>query len=80
MTALEAEKATVEKRLGALKAGKAKKITPEERAEVERAWKVSVGTAKRREVIAREMWKVIADVVPEREMREELRERFELDG
>ncbi|KAF1843896.1 Tat binding protein 1-interacting [Cucurbitaria berberidis CBS 394.84] len=78
--ALESEQVEILARLENLKAGKAKKVTEVERMDVERQWKKGVGVAKRREKIAREMWKLIADQLPDQELREELREAFDLDG
>jgi 26S proteasome regulatory subunit (ATPase 3-interacting protein) len=76
---LEAEKAEIETRLANLRAGKAKKVTAVERAEGEKAWRVSKAVRGRREKIAREMWKVIEEVVGEGERRGELREALGLD-
>lgn len=80
MQALESEKATIITRLDALRAGKAKKVTAKEREDVEREWKTLTSVAKKREGIAREMWKFIEDQLPDKEMREQLREAFDLDG
>ena len=55
-------------------------VTPAERQAIEQSWKKSVRTAKNREKIAREMWKIIADNLPDDEAREEHREMFDLDG
>ena len=55
-------------------------MTEEERESVQREWKKCMGVARKRERIAREMWAFIADQIPERERREELREGFDLDG
>lgn len=55
-------------------------VTPAERQAIEQAWKKSVRTVKNREKIAREMWKIIADNLPDDEAREEHREMFDLDG
>ncbi|KAH9879980.1 hypothetical protein J1614_002005 [Plenodomus biglobosus] len=78
--ALETEKAEITARLEALKAGKAKKVTAKEREDVEREWKKYTGLARKREGIARDMWKFIEDQLPDREGREALREAFDLDG
>lgn len=80
MQALEFEKSTIITRLDALRAGKAKKVTAKEREDVEREWKTLTSMAKKREGIAREMWKFIEDQLPDKEMREQLREAFDLDG
>lgn len=77
--ALETEKAEILGRLESLKAGKAKKVTKEERERVEKEWKMWSRTAKKREGIARLMWLIVADAVPEKEEREELREVLGLD-
>jgi len=55
-------------------------VTPAERQAIEQAWRTSVRTAKNREKIASEMWKIIADNLPDDEAREEHREMFDLDG
>lgn len=80
MHALEAEKTAITARLEGLKAGKAKKVTAEEREEVDKEWKRWRGVAARREKIAGEMWREIVEVVGDEEMRAELREAFDLDG
>lgn len=80
VAALEAEKVQLTARLGALRAGKAKMVTPEEREEVEREWSRFGALARKRGGIARDMWRFIADQVPDAEKREELREAFDLDG
>lgn len=36
--------------------------------------------ARKREKIAKDMWKIIADYLPDDEAREEHREMFDLDG
>ncbi|CAI6338840.1 unnamed protein product [Periconia digitata] len=76
---LDAEKQEMLARLDMLKAGKAKKVTKKERDEVERGWKTAGLASRRREKIAREMWKMIEDVVEGTEQREELREQLGLD-
>ncbi|EMD68795.1 hypothetical protein COCSADRAFT_109737 [Bipolaris sorokiniana ND90Pr] len=77
---LEREKVEIEERLDGLRKGKARMVTPAERQAIEQSWKKSVRTAKNREKIAREMWKIIADNLPDDEAREEHREMFDLDG
>ncbi|EUC43680.1 hypothetical protein COCMIDRAFT_38412 [Bipolaris oryzae ATCC 44560] len=77
---LEKEKAEIEKRLDGLRKGKARMVTPAERQAIEQTWRESMRTAKNREKIAREMWKIIADNLPDDEAREEHREMFDLDG
>lgn len=66
-------------RLDSLKAGKAKKVTKEQREEVEREWKRVGRVAKKREKVAKAMWEYIADQGLEKEQREELRESLGLD-
>lgn len=77
--ALETEKTEIETRLYSLRAGKAKKVTKEQRERVEREWKKSVSVARKRERIVRDMWRFVEDQVLEKEEREELRERLGLD-
>jgi 26S proteasome regulatory subunit (ATPase 3-interacting protein) len=79
VAALETEKAEIIARLDALKAGKAKKVTKEQREEVEREWKRAGRVAKKREKVAKGMWEYIADQGLEKEQREELRESLGLD-
>ena len=79
VAALEAEKAETEARLANLRAGRAKNITPMERAEADKAWVCARRVCARRERIASEMWCVIADAVPDGERRVELREALGLD-
>ncbi|KAH7378812.1 homologous-pairing protein-like protein 2 [Pyrenochaeta sp. MPI-SDFR-AT-0127] len=78
--ALDAERAEMLARLQSLRAGQAKKVTRQEREGVEKEWKRMVVVAKKREKIAGEMWRFIADQLPDPEKREELREAFDLDG
>lgn len=66
-------------RLESLKEGKAKKVTKEQREEVEKEWKMAVRVARMRVRIAREMWGYIEDQVQDKEAREELRESLGLD-
>lgn len=76
---LEAEKAGIVNRLDMLKAGKAKKVTQKEREDVESEWKKWSGVAKRRGKIVGEMWKMIEDVLPDAEKKQEIRESLGLD-
>jgi 26S proteasome regulatory subunit (ATPase 3-interacting protein) len=77
--ALESEKAEILARLDSLKEGKAKKVTKEQREEVEREWKKAVSVARKREKVARDAWGYIEDQIQEKEAREELREELGLD-
>jgi 26S proteasome regulatory subunit (ATPase 3-interacting protein) len=76
--ALEAEKSEIRARLESLKAGKATRVTKEQREEVEREWKRCGAVARRREKVARGMWIYIEDAV-EKEQRGEVREMLGLD-
>ncbi|KAA8613304.1 Tat binding protein 1-interacting [Pyrenophora tritici-repentis] len=78
--ALEQEKTQLETRLDALRKGKAKKISREEREGVEMEWKKWGKVAKARERIVKEMWGVIEEGVGDLAVREEMREMFDLDG
>lgn len=78
--ALEAERSEVMARLDTLRKGKAKRVDKEEREKVDKEWSRIKGVAKRRGRIVEEMWKMIEDCVESSETREELRERFEIDG
>ncbi|KAI2475705.1 Tat binding protein 1-interacting [Pyrenophora tritici-repentis] len=78
--ALEQEKTQLETRLDALRKGKAKKISREEREGVEMEWKKWGRVAKARERIVKEMWGVIEEGVGDLAVREEMREMFDLDG
>ncbi|KAL6709535.1 hypothetical protein ACN47E_001470 [Coniothyrium glycines] len=77
--ALEPEKAELTARLEALRAGKAKKVTKEEREAIDAEAKKWQLAARRRAKIALDMWKEIECAVETKEEREELRELFELD-
>lgn len=79
ISSLEHEKAEIVTRLESLRAGHAKKVTTEERAKVEREWKVMLGVEKRREMIAREFWGMVVDGTEGKEGLEELREGWGLD-
>jgi 26S proteasome regulatory subunit (ATPase 3-interacting protein) len=77
--ALQAEKAEIRERLESLKAGDAKKVTKEQRGQVEKEWKKAGSVARKREKVAREVWEYIEDSVQDKEAREELREELGLD-
>ncbi|KAF2129949.1 TBPIP-domain-containing protein [Dothidotthia symphoricarpi CBS 119687] len=77
--ALDTEKMKILARLDGLKAGKAKKVTQQEREEVEREWIKCGRVARMREKIAVGMWRFIEESVPDRERQEELRESMGLD-
>jgi 26S proteasome regulatory subunit (ATPase 3-interacting protein) len=62
-----------------LKAGDAKKVTKEQREQVEKEWKKAGSVARKREKVAREVWEYIEDSVQDKEAREELREELGLD-
>jgi 26S proteasome regulatory subunit (ATPase 3-interacting protein) len=74
VAALETEKAEILARLHNLKAGQAKKVTKEQREEVEREWSKCSKVARKREKLARNVWGFIEDQIEGRELREELRE------
>jgi 26S proteasome regulatory subunit (ATPase 3-interacting protein) len=76
---LEAERDEIVSRLESLTQGKAKKVTKEQREQVEKEWKKVCGVARKREIIARRAWEFIEDQGLEKEAREELRERLGLD-
>jgi 26S proteasome regulatory subunit (ATPase 3-interacting protein) len=77
--ALQAGKAEIRERLESLKAGDAKKVTKEQREQVEKEWKKAGSVARKREKVAREVWEYIEDSVQDKEAREELREELGLD-
>ncbi|KAF2707370.1 homologous-pairing protein-like protein 2 [Pleomassaria siparia CBS 279.74] len=79
VAALEAEKPEIVARLESLKAGKTKKVTKQEREDIERGWKEWRVVAKRREKIATEMWKMIEDCLPDKEQKADVRESLGLD-
>jgi 26S proteasome regulatory subunit (ATPase 3-interacting protein) len=78
---LQSEKTELTERLGALKEGKAKKVTKKERDDVENEWRKWNTATKRREKIVDEMWKIIEDCLPDPspEKKTELREALGLD-
>jgi 26S proteasome regulatory subunit (ATPase 3-interacting protein) len=55
-------------------------VTASEREKIEKEWKKSVMVCRKREKIAREMWRMIADMLPDKDARDEHREMFDLDG
>jgi 26S proteasome regulatory subunit (ATPase 3-interacting protein) len=57
-----------------------KQVTASEREKIEKEWKKSGMVCRKREKIAREMWSIIADMLPDKEARDERREMFDLDG
>lgn len=79
--ASESEKTELRKRLGELKEGKAKKVTKQERDDVEKEWRKWNMATKRRGKIVDEMWKMIEDFLPDPspENKAELREALGLD-
>ncbi|OAL46064.1 Tat binding protein 1-interacting [Pyrenochaeta sp. DS3sAY3a] len=80
VAALTEEKTAIEKRHQGLRKGEVKMLGKGEREKLEGEWKRMRSAAGRRERIVREMWGVIEDSLGEREEREELREKFDLDG
>ncbi|CAE7209566.1 hypothetical protein P3342_011899 [Pyrenophora teres f. teres] len=78
--ALETEKTQLAARLDALRKGKAKKITQEERERVDKEWARWGKVARARERIVKDMWAMIEEGVPDQGVREEMREMFDLDG
>lgn len=80
VAALTEEKTAIENRLQGLRKGDVKMLGKGEREKLEGEWKRMRSAAGRRERIVREMWGVIEDSLGEREEREELRERFDLDA
>lgn len=79
VAALESERVEIRTRLESLKQGKAKKVTQEQREEVEREWVRCARVARKREKIARSCWGFVEDMVQDGERREELRESLGLD-
>lgn len=82
ISSLELEKTEIITRLEDLRAGHAKKVTADERAKVEREWKVMKGVASRREKIAREFWGMVkqaTEATEGKEKVEELREGWGMD-
>lgn len=78
--ALESEKAEIEARLDSLKAGKAKKVTKEEREQVEKEWKRAGSMARKRVRIEKVLWDHICDNYGmDKEQLEEVREVLGLD-
>lgn len=77
--ALDVEKTEILVRLEGLKAGKAKKVTQQEREDIEKAWKKIGRVAKTREKIAVGMWRYIEEFVQDKEKQDELRESLGLD-
>jgi len=77
---MEDEKKHIEARLDTLRKGKAKKITKDEWEAVEGEWKRCCAVARKRDKIAKEMWAMIEEGLPDQTTRVELREMFDLDG
>lgn len=70
----------MEARLDALRKGKAKKITKDERDAVKGEWKKCCAVARKRDKIVKEMWAIIEEGLPDQAARAECREMFDLDG
>ncbi|KAF2629873.1 TBPIP-domain-containing protein [Macroventuria anomochaeta] len=79
ISSLEHEKSEIVTRLESLRAGHAKKVTAEERAKVEKEWKMMKGVMGRREKIAREFWAMVQEGTEGSEALEELREGWGMD-
>ena len=79
ISTLEHKKAEIVTRLDNLRAGHAKKVTPEERHKIEGEWKAMKGVSARREKIARDFWKTVEEGTERKEMLEDLREGWGLD-
>jgi 26S proteasome regulatory subunit (ATPase 3-interacting protein) len=76
---LEEEKLEIVNRLESLKAGKAKKVTKQERDEVEALWKSWGASARKRQKISSSVWGIIEDAVQDKDKRAELKEELGLD-
>jgi 26S proteasome regulatory subunit (ATPase 3-interacting protein) len=74
ISSLEHEKSGIVTRLESLKAGSAKKVTTEEREEVEKGCKKMKGIMERREKIAGEFFAMVKEGTEGAEALEELRE------
>ncbi|KAL1594970.1 hypothetical protein SLS59_008521 [Nothophoma quercina] len=79
ITSLEQEKSEIRTRLESLKAGSAKKVTADERKEVEEEWKKMKGIAGRREKIAKDFFAMVKEGTEGAEALEELREGWGMD-
>ena len=79
ITSLEQETSEIKTRLESLKAGSAKKVTADERKEVEEEWKKMKGTAGLREKIAKDFFAMVKEGTESAEALEELREGWGMD-
>ncbi|KAF2121731.1 homologous-pairing protein-like protein 2 [Lophiotrema nucula] len=77
--AFEAQRSSIQARLDTLKAGKVKNVTKKEREEIEKEWSKWKSAGGRRQEIAREMWHLVQDVLPDGTDEGEFRESLGLD-
>ena len=69
---LEGEKASILNRLGPLRAGNVKPVSPEEKAEVGQAWKTWSRHAAGRKRICMNLWEFVTEELPEGKTKEDL--------
>ena len=69
---LEGEKANILNRLGPLRAGNIKPVLPDEKAEVDQAWKTWSRHAAGRKKICMNLWELVTEELPEGKTKEDL--------
>ena len=69
---LETEKKELLARLGPLRSGDVQPVSPEEKMEVKREWKIWSRNASVRKEICLEVWEVVTQELPEGKTKEEL--------
>ncbi|MCJ1388970.1 hypothetical protein MMC18_001822 [Xylographa bjoerkii] len=72
LIALEAQKKDILFRLNPLRSGSVKTVSPQEKAEVDQAWKLWNSRANTRKKICMEVWAVVTEEMPEGKTKEEL--------
>ena len=72
LVALEAQKKDILSRLIPLRSGSVKPVSPQEKAEVDQAWRLWSSRADTRKKICMEVWAVVTEEMPEGKTKEEL--------
>ena len=72
LEALGAQKKDILSRLNPLRSGRVKPVSPQEKAEVDQAWRLWNSRANTRKNICMEVWAIVTEEMPEGKTKEEL--------
>ena len=72
LIALEAQKKDILSRLDPLRSGSIKPVSPQEKAEVDQAWRLWNSRANTRKKVCMEVWALVTEEMPDGKTKEEL--------